>query len=103
MLENIPEGKGGFIIVLYKILHIRDLKSCPKFGIEAARRFREDYSPERIEKICSGILWAIDHENVDYKNILPGMRHENDEILWFFRKTLKEMAEVGLCCPNKGQ
>ena len=95
--HDIPEGCGGFIIVLYMLFHVKDVNNHPAFDEASAINLNEKYSDDKVTSICEGLQWAINHRQYNYKDIFPGMRFSNDEILFFFEKTLKEMKSVGFC------
>jgi len=74
---------GGFIVILYKLFHIKNIKNCPPFNEESAEAFKREYSEEKIKQICIGLQWAIKHTEIDYKNIFPEMKYSNEDIIDF--------------------
>jgi len=97
MTADYPEEMGGFKVLLYGLFHINNLKDHPPFGPQEAARALRDYGEDRFQIIIKGLKWAVKNRDVDYKNIFPGMKYSNDEILWYFDKTLREMVDAGIC------
>lgn len=96
MTVNFPEEMGGFKVLLYGLFHIKDIKSHPAFDSRQADKVLNNYGPEKVRIIIQGLEWAVKNRDVDYQSIFPGMRYSNEEILWYFDKTLKEMMESDL-------
>ena len=96
-MDEIPKENGGFIVILYTLFHVKDVYNHQLFDEAAAKRFRIDYDEEKILRICRGLKWALENRNIDYQNIFPKMKYSNEEILYFFERTYKEMQEVGIC------
>ena len=95
--HDIPDGCGGFVVVLYMLFHVKDVNNHPIFDEASASNLNKKYSGDKVTNICEGLQWAISNRQYNYKGVFPGMRFSNDEILFFFEKTLKEMKSVGVC------
>ena len=98
-MENVSNENGGFIAILYMLFHVKDVYNHPPFSENTAKRFRKDYSKDKIKIICRGLKWALENRNFDYQGVFPKMKHSNEDILYFFEKTYKEMKNVGICDP----
>ena len=96
-MKNIPEERGGFIVILYMLFHVKDVYAHPEFNSATAQKFRKDYSQDKLQRICKGLSWALDNRDYDFQNVFPKMKHSNRDILFFFEKTYNEMKAVGLC------
>lgn len=95
--NDVPEKCGGFIIILYMLFHIRDVTKHSEFDEEAAQNLKKKYSEDQITRICDGLTWALNNRGYNFKDVFPGMRFSNEEILYFFEKTLSEMRKVKFC------
>jgi hypothetical protein len=96
MTPEYPENMAGFKVPLYALFHIRNLDSRPPFDSKQAAKARKDYGEEKLKIIKSGLNWAIHNRDVDYKNIFPGMKYSNKEILTYFEDLLREMNSTGI-------
>lgn len=95
--KDVPDKYGGFIIVLYMLFHVKNVKEHPAFNESSANNLREKYTDDQVLRICDGLKWALENRDFNYKEVFPGMRFSNEEILFFFEKTLGEMLSAGFC------
>lgn len=102
MMADSPDEMAGFKIPLYAMFHIKNLDHCPGFGEQEAELNLRDYGKEKIQIIVKGLNWDVRYRDVDYKSLFPSMKYSNDEILWCFEKTLREMIDMGLGEENLG-
>lgn len=96
MTDSYHEEFGGFKVPLYGLFHIRDIKNHPPFDKKSAEKLLNEYGSERVKVIVKGLEWAVKNREFDFQNVFPGMKYSNEDILWYFDKTLKEMAESEL-------
>ena len=95
-MTDYPNEKGGFKVLLYGLFHIKDIKTHPCFDQASAEKAVRNYGKDKLKIIIEGLCWAVENRDVDYQSVFPGMKYSNEQILWYFDKTLREMQQLGL-------
>ncbi|MFN7372103.1 MAG: hypothetical protein ACK5ZY_07415 [Cyclobacteriaceae bacterium] len=72
-------------IPLYKMYYITNVKEEKFIDANFIKSFKKDYTLVQQNEILSSLKWALENPNYDFKSLLPGLKHTNDDILYYFK------------------
>jgi hypothetical protein len=83
-------------IPLYNLYYLESITDDNLFGPNFVEHFRKKHEREKRFRIFNALIWAKENPSYDFKDLLPDLRFNNEEILIYLDKLYNVMLQNNL-------
>ena len=85
---------GNINIALYQIKYLEDVNSDELFNDSFKKYLLQHYTYQELDELRTAMDWAISHPGESYREMLPGIKLSNEEIITVFSKYSKVIDQL---------
>ena len=87
---DIPQRLNAVLYFLYQISNVND----DSVYLRLAKYLLKTHTTEEIKQTKDAVDWGLNNPQINFSEMLPGLRKHNEEILRFFKRLSEVLQKV---------
>jgi hypothetical protein len=81
-------------LLLYRILFSADITDEKLVTDQFIQQLSKEYTPEVFTGLKESVQWSVEHPEYNFKNVLDGLTHSNQEIYQFLKNICSKLNQT---------